>query len=181
MTVQELIEGALCELDHPADSAALALWKEKLLRFANEAAVDLAETFRPWRRDTLPLSGGIVDLHALPYRLGKVLGVERGGMRVPFYFGTDAYTLHVPGVTDGPMTVVYRYLPRELVLDTDEPELPTACHPLIVLYMAGRFSMTNDAQGMNHASAALSLYETRKHRLKLDFDEPTDYRITNRW
>ncbi len=181
MTVQELIEGALCELDHPDDSAALPLWKDKLLRFANEALVDLAETFRPWRRDTLPLSGGTVDLLALPYRLGKVLGVERCGMRVPFYFGTDAHTLHIPGVPDGPMTVVYRYLPRELVLDTDEPELPTACHPLIVLYMAGRFSMTNDAQGMNHASAALSLYETRKRRLKLDFDEPTDYRIVNRW
>lgn len=181
MTVKELIDGALCELDHFEDTAALPLWKEKLLRFANEAVADLAESFHPWRRDSLQLTGGIIDLLALPYRLGKVLGVERMGMRVPFYFGADQYTLYIPGVPDGPMTVVYRYLPKELVEDTDEPELPSACHPLIVLYMAGRFSMINDAQGMNHASAAFALYEARKRRLRLDFDEPTDYGITNRW
>ncbi len=79
------------------------------------------------------------------------------------------------------MTVVYRYLPKTLAADDDEPELPAACHPLIVLYMVGRFCMLNDAQGMNHASSAMSLYEARKRRLKLDFDEPTDYQITNRW
>ena len=47
--------------------------------------------------------------------------------------------------------------------------------------MVGRFSLINDAQGLNHASAAMSLYETRKRRLKLDLDEPTDYQITCRW
>ena len=47
--------------------------------------------------------------------------------------------------------------------------------------MVGRFSMVNDAQGLNRASAAMSLYETRKRRLKLDLDEPTDYRITCRY
>ena len=181
MTVLELIEGALAELEHPADSAALPMWKETLLRFANEAIADLTVTFHPWRRDPLPLAGGIIDLRALPYRPGKVLGVERGGMRVPFYFGADTNTLYIPGVPDGPMTVVYRYLPKALVLDTDEPELPTACHPLIVLYMVGRFSLKNEAQGMNRASAALALYDTRKRRLKLDLDEPTDYAIVNRF
>lgn len=181
VTALALIESALAELEHPEDTAALPLWKEKLLRFANEAVVDLTETFRPWRRDRLPLRNGTLDLSALPYTVGKVLGAERDGMRVPFFFSADTNTLRVPGVKDGMMTVVYRYLPKTLVLDDDEPELPAACHPLIVLYMVGRFSMINDAQGLNHASAALSLYETRKRRLKLDLDEPTDYQITNRW
>lgn len=181
MTVRELIQSALAELDHPENTAALPLWEDKLIRFANEAVVDLYETFRPWRRDSLPLENGTLDLSALPYTAGKVLGVERSGMRIPFFFGADTNTLRVPGAEDGPMTVVYRYLPKTLVDEEDEPELPAACHPLIVLYMVGRFSMTNDAQGMNHASAALSLYETRKRRLKLDLDEPTDYQITCRW
>ena len=181
LTVSELIQNALAELDHPEDTAALPLWKEKLLRFANEAVVDLYETFRPWRRDPLMLRNGVLDLSALPYTVAKVLGAERGGMRVPFFYGTDTNTLRVPGVQDGLMTVVYRYLPRTLVLDDDEPELPSACDPLIVLYMTGRFCLTNDAQGMSHAASALSLYETRKRRLKLDFDEPTDYRIVNRF
>jgi hypothetical protein len=181
LTVSELIQNALAELDHPEDTAALPLWKEKLLRFANEAVVDLYETFRPWRRDPLMLRNGVLDLSALPYTVAKVLGAERGGMRVPFFYGTDTNTLRVPGVQDGLMTVVYRYIPRTLILDGDEPELPSACDPLIVLYMTGRFCLTDDAQGLNHATAALSLYETRKRRLKLDLDEPTDYRITCRW
>ena len=181
VNVRELIQSALAELDHPENTAALPLWEDKLIRFANEAMVDLYETFRPWRRDTLPLENGTIDLSALPYTAGKVLGVERGGMRIPFCYGADTNTLRVPGAEDGPMTVVYRYLPKTLVREEDEPELPAACHPLLVLYMVGRFSMINDAQGMNHASAALSLYETRKRRLKLDLDEPTDYQITCRW
>ena len=181
VTVTELTQSALAELDHPENTAALPMWKEKLLRFANEAVVDLAETFRPWRRDSLPLQSGVLDLSALPYTVGKVLGTERGGMRIPFCYGADTTTLRLPGVPDGPVTVVYRYLPKPLVEDSDEPELPAACDPLIVLYMVGRFSMTNDAQGQSHASAALSVYETRKRRLKLDFDEPTDYRFLNCW
>ena len=181
LTVTELLQSALGELDHDADTATLPLWREKLLRFANEAVVDLFGTFRPWRRDPLPLVNGTLDLSALPHPVAKVLGVERSGMRVPFYFDTDTTSIRVPGVPDGPMTVVYRYLPEPLALDTDEPPLPAACHPLIVLYMVGRFCMTNDAQGMQHATAALSLYETRKRRMRLDFDEPTDYRITDRW
>ena len=181
VTVEELIRGALGELEHPESTAALPAWKEKLLRFANEAVTDLTETFRPWRRDPMPLLDGTIDLSALPYTPAKILGVERCGMRVPFCFGTDTNSLRVPGVPDGTITVVYRYLPKELVLDTDEPELPAACHPLIVLYMTARFSLVNDAQGLNHASAALALYETRKRRLRLDLDEPTDYQITNRW
>ena len=181
VTVEDLLNSALAELDHPFDTAALVLWREKLLRYANEAVNDMFETFRPWRRDSLTLTNGTLDLSALPHPVGKVLGVERRGMRLPFYFGTDTNTLCVPGVPDGAITVVYRYLPTPLSSEEDEPDLPAACHPLIVLYMTGRFSMHNDAPGMNHASAALSLYETQKRRLKLDFDEPTEYCITNRW
>lgn len=181
VTAAQLIQNALGELDHPDDTAALPLWKEKLLRYANEALVDLYESFRLWRRDPLPLANGTLDLSALPYTVGKVLGVERGGVRFPFCFVADTNTIRVPGAEDGPMTVVYRYLPKPLAEDSDEPELPAACHPLIVLYMTGRFSLQNDAQGMNHGSAELSLYESRKRRMRLDFDEPTDYRIENRW
>lgn len=181
VTLSELIEQALGELDHPEDTAALPLWQDKLMRFANEAIVDMTETFRPWRRDPLPLNNGTLNLLELPYRVGKVLGVERDGMRIPFYYGANAVTLRVPGMEDGTVTVVYRYLPRPLLEATDEPELPAACHPLIVLYMVGRFTVHEDAQGLSQANMMLSLYEARKRRLKLDFDEPTGYTIYNRY
>ena len=181
MTVTQLIEQALAEMEHPSNTAALPLWREKLLRFANEALVDLTEAFRPWRRDVLTLTGGALDLTALPYTVGKLLGVERNGMRVPFYYDTNTSSLRVPGLPDGPVTAVYRYLPKPLAQNSDEPELPAACHPLIVQYMVARFEMQNDATAQNHAGMLLSHYELRKRRLKLDFDEPVGYAIYNRF
>ncbi len=177
MTVQDLIRNALAELEYPSDTAALPLWQEKLIRFANEAVADIVATFRPWRRDPLPLTNGTLTLSALPRTAAKVLGVERCGVRLPFYYGESTGVLRVPGVPDGTLTVVYRYVPATLSALTDVPELPSCCHPLIVTYMVARFGMQNDAQGMNRASAALSVYEAQKRRLKLDFDEPAGYDI----
>ena len=179
MTLSELMEQALCELDHPADTAALPLWQEKLTTFANDAIDDLTRSLRPWRRDTTMLRQGRINLSALPCSVSKVLRVERSGVRVPFYYGTDTSTLFVKGFGDGPVSVVYRYLPQALAQATDEPQLPSACHLLIVLYMVARFEMHNDAQGLNHANALLSLYERRKRRLRMDLDEPIDYAIEN--
>ena len=181
MTLSELIEQALSELDHPADTAALPLWREKLTVFANDAIDDLTRSLRPWRRDPATLQNGQIALSALPYSVSKVLRVERDGLRVPFYYGTNTMTLCVKGLKDGPVSVVYRYLPAALAAASDEPQLPSACHPLIVLYMVGRFTVHEDAQGLSQANMMLSLYETRKRRLKLDFDEPTGYAIFNRY
>lgn len=181
MTVLQMIEQALAEMDHPSNTASVPLWRDKLLRFANEAVVDLTEAFHPWRRDVLTLTGGMLDLSELPYTVGKLLGVERGGMRMPFYYDSDVSKICVPGASDGAVTVVYRYLPKTLTQDGDEPELPAACHPLIVQYMVARFEMQNDATAQNHAGMLLSHYELRKRRLKMDLSEPIGYTIFNRY
>ncbi len=175
MVLSELIEQALAELDHPVDTAARPLWEEKLKRFANEAQDDLFAALRPWRRETVTLTDGTIDLAALQSDVSKVLGVERAGLRLPFYYGADTNTLRLKGVADGPVAVVYRYAPCPLAEPTDEPQLPSVCHPLIVLYMVARFEMHNDAQGLSHANMLLSLYETRKRRLRMNHDEPSGY------
>ena len=177
MTLTELIEEALAELDHPADTAALPLWRSKLERFANDAVDDLFRTFRPWRRDSAALVNGAIDLNTLPCAVSKVLGVEREGMRIPFYYGEDAKHIRLKGVADGPLTVVYRYLPDLLADPTDVPQLPSACHPLIVLYMCARFELHSDPAGLNHANMLMAEYERRKRRMRMDFDEPTGYSI----
>lgn len=181
MTLGQMIEEALAELDYTTATTELPLWRKRLTRFANEAQEDLFRTLRPWRRDPLPVSGGTIDLNALPHPVSKVLGVERSGMRVPFYYGATTQTLYLKGVPDGPADVVYRYSPTAMSLAEDEPQLPSVCHPLIVLYMVARFETHNDAQGLNHANTLLSLYETRKRRMKMDFDEPAGYGILNRY
>ena len=179
MQLSELITTALNELDHEATTEELALWEAKLKRFANEAQDDLFRTFRPWRRDPLTVQNGTIDLDNLSHTVSKVLGVERNGMRIPFYYGRDLMTLSLKGVPDGPVDVVYRYLPDEMTEPTDEPSLPAVCHPLIVQYMVARFEMHNDVPGLNHAKLLLSLYETHKHKLRMDFDEPSGYSILN--
>lgn len=181
MTLTELINLALAELEHPSDTAALPLWREKLTGFANDAIDDLTRSLRPWRRDPATIANGTIDLATLPRTVSKVLGVERGGLRMPFYYGPNTMTLHLKGVQDGPVHVVYRYLPNALSQPTDVPELPSACHPLIVLYMVARFEMHNDAQGLNHANTVMALYERRKRRLRMDMDEPAGYAILNRY
>ncbi len=87
--------------------------------------------------------------------------------------------LCVKGLKGGPVSVVDRYLPAALAAASDEPQLPSACHPLIVLYMVARFEMHNDAQALNHVNVLLSLYERRKRRLRMDMDEPSHYAILN--
>ncbi len=181
MTLSELINQALAELDHPADTASLNLWRTKLTLFANDAIDDLARTFRPWRRESATLQNGTIDLGTMSRPVSKLLGVERKGLRVPFYYGTDVQTVHLKGLEDGPVSVVYRYQPASLSAPGDEPDLPSASHPLIVLYMVARFEMHNDPQGLNHANMLLSLYERRKRRLRMDLDEPYSYSITDRY
>lgn len=179
MTLQELKAAALAELDHPADTAALQLWEEKLTRFANEAQDDLFSLLRPWCRETAEVLRGEIDLGELDYGVSKVLGVERNGVRLPFYYGANRQVLILKGVPDGAVEVVYRYTPDPLVQPTDMPKLPSVCHPLIVLYMVARFQMHSDAQGLNHANMLLSIYEAQKRRIRMDYDKPSGYNIMN--
>ena len=58
MTGQTLIELILRRLDRPTDSATVALYRERLLGYLNEAILDLTASLRPWRRDVLPVIGG---------------------------------------------------------------------------------------------------------------------------
>ena len=77
--------------------------------------------------------------------------------------------------------MVYRYLPAALENPNDVPQLPAACHPLIVLYMVARFQMHSDASGLSQSNLLMSLYERRKRRLRMDLDEPYGCTILNRY
>ena len=179
MTLSELIHAALDELERPHDDGTVALWRERLTAYANEAVSDLFTTFRPWRRETVTPAGGRLTVSQLSLPCSKVLGLENGGVRIPFHYGSDTSELVIPGWDDRPLTVVYRYAPGVLRSDADRTTLPAACDPLIVLYMVARDRAHGDAAAQNGSRLRLSFYEMQKRRLKMDFDEPSGCRICN--
>ena len=152
MTLLQLLIAALDELERPHDEATLALWRERLTAYANEAIADLYATFRPWRRESLTPQNGVLTLTALTMPCSKVLGLERDGVRIPFYYGTDTNELVIPGWGND---------------------------PLIVLYMVARDRAHGDPAAQNGSRLRLSVYEAQKRRLKLDYDEPSGCRICN--
>ena len=179
MTLLQLLIAALDELERPHDEATLALWRERLTAYANEAIADLYAPFRPWRRESLTPQNGVLTLTALTMPCSKVLGLERDGVRIPFYYGTDTNELVIPGWGNDPLTVVYRYAPAPLKNDSDLTKLPSVCDPLIVLYMVARDRAHGDPAAQNGSRLRLSVYEAQKRRLKLDYDEPSGCRICN--
>ena len=171
MTLKELLTGALQQLDRNTDSQTLELWRDKLTQYFNDAMIDLTDTLRPYRTDTLTLCHGALDTRALPRTCIKVLALSRGGRRYPFYYGTETGMLHVPAVGDGPMALTYRCLPKPLTVDTDVPELPEWSHGALISYAVGRERAAGDNMSISAARACFEIYNAAKRRMRADFGE----------
>ena len=172
MTTQKLMELTLRKLDRPIDSNTLALYKERLLGYLNEALLDLTAEFRPWRRDTVTVTGGQVDLDLLPRTCLKVLAARIDGRRRLFYYGSTRGTLLFPGMEDGTVELTYRYQPALLAELTDEPQLSEGLQGLLVEYAAARERSRFDAASQNAARLDLALYQELKRNLKRGYPAP---------
>ena len=176
MNLKQLVIATLHELARPTDSQTVAQWQDRLMLYINEAIADIGMTLRPWRRSALAVTGGRAELAGLPSVCTKVLGVETAeGHRAVYYYGSGVSELVLPGMTEGTVSVVYRYAPRMLAGEFDEPELPAYCHPLIVTYAVARERCHMDGVSQEAAQLNFSLYETQKRRLRYDCDEPAGY------
>ena len=166
MTLKELLTGALLQLDRNTDSQTLELWRDKLTRYFNDAILDLTGEIRLRRTDPVSIAEGQIDTALLPRACLKVVSLQREGKRLPFYYGVGTGLLHVPGASDGPAELTYRYLPPELRADTDVPELPPWCHGALIAYVVGRERASGDAMSVNAARACFELYHaaTRSSR-----------------
>ena len=163
MTTLELIKMTLRKLDRPTDNDTVALYKERLLGYLNEAMLDLTAELRPWRRDTLAVTSGQADLSGLPRVCLKVL---------LFYYGATRSTLLFPGVGDGTVEITYRYQPDQLAELTDEPQLPAGLQGLLVEYAAARERGRFDAASQNAARLDLTLYRELKGKLRRNYPAP---------
>ena len=177
MTTLQLMQTTLRKLDRPTDNDTVALYKERLLGYLNEAMLDLTAEFRPWRRDTLSVTNGQAELSDLPRACLKVLAARIDDQRRLFYYGSTRGTLLFPGMGNGSVTLTYRYQPALLTELTDEPQLPEGLQGLLVEYAAARERSRFDAASQNAARIDLTLYRELKGKLKRNYPAPDESKI----
>ena len=172
MTTLKLMEMTLRKLDRPTDNDTVALYKERLLGYLNEAMLDLTAEFRPWRRDTLTVANGQAELSSLPRTCLKVLAARVEGQRRLFYYGSTRGTLLFPGMEEGTVELTYRYQPALLTELSDEPQLPEGWQGLLAEYAAARERSRFDAASQNAAKLDLTLYRELKGKLRRGYPAP---------
>ena len=168
MTAHELMFRTLQAMGYDADAQMVEEWRDKLMRYLNDAVIDLFCVLKPTRTDKVEIQKGIVDLTALSHRCIKVLSVSFDGIRSPFYYGVGIDRIHVPLISSGEVMVTYRYLPNNMLLDNDEPDLQdqNGIEDAIVLYTVGRVYAIGEGDSIAKARAIFELYEMAKKRLR---------------
>lgn len=164
MTLLDILKKSLTLIGLPDDADTLELWRPRLLHWCNEGLTDLCLSLRPWARETVELwdCGEINDMD-LQHPCVKVLSVEYEGASTPFYYGMDMGQILLPERKAGDrVDIVYRYMPRALSKDTDEPDIPEALHSLLVTYTVGREKSHLDTEAQNVGLQDLSTYEQMK-------------------
>ncbi|MDO4544325.1 MAG: hypothetical protein Q4C01_07205 [Clostridia bacterium] len=175
--MNQIFSQALRELNRPNDNLSIAKWQEQFLRFANEAIVDIAASYRLWRKETARLQDNRLNTDNLSYACVKVLTLERDGVRIPFYYGTNSDELRTKNVPDGELTITYRYMPPTVTTVLQSPELPACLHPLIVTFIVARERIQLDSAARSGSKVNLDLYETMKKRLRVSVATPDDQSI----
>lgn len=180
MTLNDMIVAALAQLDRGHDAQTIEIWRDKLTRFANEGATDLAYAVKPIRTDTVTSDDGTVDLDALPRPAVRIERAVQNGVAVGWSRGDLSNVISTGKAGD--ITLTYQCLPAEMESPTDTPaEIPARYHGLIVAYMVGRERMSGDADTQRGASMYLSMYEAGRSRIKAAPDVQNGYAIVNRW
>ena len=62
MTLQELLTAVLQQLDRSTDAQTLETWRDKLMRYLNDAMVDLSGALQPRRTEAVALTDGTICL-----------------------------------------------------------------------------------------------------------------------
>ena len=180
MTLNDIIVSALAQLDRGHDAQTLDIWRDKFTRFANEAALDLAQTLKPRFCEVCACPDGLLDTTSLSRDCCKVLAIRRAGQAERFSPGPASGLIQLQG-GPGEVEVSYLYAPAEMRAPTDEPDLPPRCHGLIVSYVVGRERAAGDVNIQRGGNIYFQMYETGKAALRSHLGEAESYRLLNRW
>lgn len=178
MTLNDILVSALAQLDRGHDAQTLAIFRDRLTGFANDAQSDLARAVNLTRTETVMPTNGVVEISDLSRDCLKVVTVKQRGKRVPFTKG-DTGTIGLPYLDRAEIT--YRCEPKRLSAPTDVSELPEHTHGLIVSYVVGRERMAGDTSTQRGANIYLSMYEAAKARLRPHYGDAGSYAIVNRY
>lgn len=180
MTLTQIVTAALEQMDRTTDAQMQETWKDKFVQLANEGLIDLAVALRLRRTDPLVANDdGQIDISELPYECLRIVRVTQNARPVAFSRGGASYLFRI-GAT-GRVDVEYRYLPRQLSSDTDEPGIPERLHGLLVTYICAREYTTNDEVTQTRAKHFYDLYHAGKTRAEKAYGEPEAYALYNKY
>jgi len=181
MTLLDIISSALTQMGNTNDAQVMHEWRDKLTQIANEGQADLAAALRLRRTDSIDLGDdGLLDIKSdLPYECLKVIRVLQNGREIPFGRGPSTYEIRVNA--SGTVEVEYRYLPKPMSNETDEPGIPERLHTLLVNYVLGKDITTNDITTQSRSQQFYELYERGKAKAQKEYGEPEFYGIVNKW
>ncbi len=179
MTSHEIITAALLQLDRSAD--AIFEWRDKFLCHINDAAEDIARSVRLAYPEKVRLIERSFDPSSLKRPCIRIYSVKNGADELKFSFTSPDLPVYVKAKADMEVWVTYRAMPRMVVSESDEPDVPAVFHPLIVSYVVARERMSGDVSTQYGASAYLEMYEAGKRRLAREMKDPSCFSIYNRF
>lgn len=177
MTLVSIVTQALVALGMSTDAQTTEAWKDKLAMFANDGMRDLAQYIHIRKEEDVTAVGGRIRLSDLSATCVKVLTVKQDGSDMAFTFDPSSYYIHV--AQDGAMTISYEYIPKDMVNDTDVPDLPEALHPLLIPYCCFSEHMTRDPNTQRRANMFYDKYDDGRRKFKRNMGESDTYTFIN--
>lgn len=179
MTLNDIITGALVQLDKGTDAMTFDAFRAKFTAFANDAQNDLACVIKPYRTDTVLPVGSRADLRNLPRSCIKIIGITQLGRSVKFARGESSDIILLPH--NSPAAITYIFRPAPLSNLNDISELPESVHSLIIMYIVGRERMSGDVSTQRGSRMHLAMYENAKAGLTAGIGESAENQFINKY
>ena len=177
MTLDDIIVSALEQVECNPVSRANDKYAAQFRQYANEAVMDIADSFRLFHTDTVTVTGNTFDIQDLSRPCTKIMSIAQGGKPIAFDDGDSSGEILVG--CDGDVTVKYRYVPIDMSSDSDRPDIPEYLHRLIVLYVIARYRSGGDASVQGAAGIFYSVYNEQKRKMMRHSGAPENYKLKN--
>ena len=164
MTLLDIINAALVDLDRGTDPSTVTLYTEKFTVYANEACREIANRFKVCREEAVTLdAAGSFDVSSLTRGCSRITRVRDAAQLYDYYqpvHGGETVTVRdaEPGAS---VLVEYRFVPKPMKELNDAPDLPVYQHTLIPLYVRAREQCGQDPKTQGTSSAFFSLFNAK--------------------